>query len=98
MAASTDLTPDERRLRAQAAANTRWSKAGAREAHSEKIRQTRVDLYERQVDPDGTLEPAMRRQLAENALRADMARLALASSKARRARKKGGTGDAPTAA
>jgi hypothetical protein len=84
VAASTDLTPNERRLRAQAAANTRWSRPGAREAHSEKTRQARLDHYERKVDPDGALEPVVRRQLAENALKADMARLALASSKARR--------------
>jgi hypothetical protein len=47
VAASTDLTPNERRLRAQAAANTRWSRPGAREAHSEKTRQARHDHYER---------------------------------------------------
>lgn len=89
-----DLTPDERRLRAQIAANARWSKPGARETQSDKIRRARLTHYEHRVDPDGVLEPAPRCQLAENALQADMQRLALASSKARRARKKGGNGDA----
>lgn len=88
MAASTSsLTPHERRLRAQIAANTRWSRAGARADQSAKIKTSRLAQYERQVDPDGALEPAERRQLAENAMRAEMQRLSLASSKARRARK-----------
>jgi hypothetical protein len=88
MAASTDLTRDERRLRAQLAANTRWSKPGAREHQSRKLSEARLARYEDQVDPYGVLEPGERRQLAENALRADMQRLALRSSKARRSRKK----------
>jgi hypothetical protein len=82
-----DLTPDERRLRAQIAANARWSKPGARQRQSETISRARLAHYKHQVDPDGVLEPATRCQLAENALQADMQRLALASSKVRRARK-----------
>jgi uncharacterized membrane protein len=84
-----DLTPDERRLRAQIAANARWSKPGARETQSDKLRRARLTHYARQVDPAGTLPPDERARLAENALRADMQRLALRSSKARRARKRG---------
>ncbi|MGH3574069.1 MAG: hypothetical protein ACRDUW_19985 [Pseudonocardiaceae bacterium] len=42
--------------------------------------------FERQVDPDNTLAPAERARRAEAARRAHMQRLALASSKARRAR------------
>jgi hypothetical protein len=87
VAAPTDLTPDERRLRAQAAAHSRWARPGARERQSAVIREARLRHHERLVDPDGTLEPAERRKLAENSLRAEMAKLALKSSKARRAKK-----------
>ncbi len=78
------LTPTERSLRASIAANTRWSKPGAREAHSAKTRAAQLERYEKQVDPTGELDAAERALLAENALRADMQRLALKSSKARR--------------
>lgn len=81
------LTPGERKLRAQLAANTRWSVPGARAAHSEKIREARLRSAEEHVDPDGTLSVAERRQLADNHLRAEMQRLAFRASRARRARK-----------
>jgi hypothetical protein len=88
-----DLTPEERRLRAQVAAHKRWSQPGARQQQATAISEARLAYHERLVDPDGTLDPAERRKLAENSLRAEMARLALRSSKARRARKSGGAGD-----
>jgi hypothetical protein len=87
------IAPNLAHHRAVAAANDRWSRPGAREAHSAKIREARLRFYEDKVDPDRTLDAAQRRQLAENALRADMARLALASAKARRARQPKGGGD-----
>lgn len=81
------IAPDLAHHRAVAAANDRWKRPGAREAQSAKLREARLRSYEDKVDPDRTLDPAERLTLAENALRADMARLALASAKARRARK-----------
>jgi uncharacterized membrane protein len=84
LAASTSLTPEQRRLRAQIAANDRWSKPGARERQAHVIAEARLARHEQLVDPDGTLNPAERRQLAENSLRAEMARLALRSSRARK--------------
>jgi uncharacterized membrane protein len=81
----TSLTPEQRSLRGQVAAHTRWSKAGARERQSQVIAEARLARHEQLVDPDGALDPAERRQLAENSLRAEMARLALRSSKARTA-------------
>jgi hypothetical protein len=45
--------------------------------------------FENEVDPERTLPVAERARRAESARRAHMSRLALASSKARRARKKG---------
>jgi hypothetical protein len=82
--------PDLAHHRAVAAANDRWSRPGAREAQSAKIREARLRSYEDKVDPERALDRAERRTLAENAIRADMARLALASAKARRARRGGG--------
>jgi hypothetical protein len=45
-----------------------------------------MDRYEREVDPDGTLEPAERARRAEQAMKAHMARIALKSAQARRKR------------
>jgi hypothetical protein len=70
--------------RAVIAANDRWSRPGARAEQSAKIRESRLRLYEQRVDPNGVLDPAERARLADNALRADMARLALKSAQARR--------------
>lgn len=81
------LSPEETHQRAKVAAHARWSKPGAREAHGAKIRAARIRAYEARVDPDGALEPSERAKLAENALQADMARLALASARARRKRR-----------
>jgi hypothetical protein len=48
-----------------------------------------IARFEKEVDPERTLPVAERARRAESARRAHMSRLALASSKARRARKKG---------
>src|SRR5262245_24103534 len=45
--------------------------------------------FERQVDPQGTLEPAERSRRAEYARKAHFQRLAIASAKARRGKGKG---------
>jgi hypothetical protein len=81
---STSLTPGQRSLRARVAAHSRWSKQGARERQAQLISEARLARHERLVDPDGTLEPAERRQLAKNSMQAEMARLALRSSRARK--------------
>lgn len=79
------LTPEQRRLRAQLAANVRWS----REDPSVNARRAQAGLvarFEREVDPDGTLPPAERARRVECARKAHMQRLALASSRARKRR------------
>jgi hypothetical protein len=43
--------------------------------------------FEKQVDPDGTLDPVERARRADQAMRAHMARLALKSAQARRRRR-----------
>lgn len=77
------LTPEQRSLRGQKAAHTRWSRSGAREQQARVISEARLARHEQLVDPDGVLDPVERRQCAENSLRAEMAGLALRASKAR---------------
>lgn len=47
-----------------------------------------MDRYERQVDPDGRLEPGERARRAESAMRAHMLRMALCSAEVRRRRQR----------
>jgi uncharacterized membrane protein len=77
------VDPELAHHRAVRAANVRWSKPGERKRHGDKISAARLAHHETVVDPDGVLDPAERRTLAENSLRAEMAGLALASAKAR---------------
>ncbi|MFD9906552.1 hypothetical protein [Streptomyces sp. NPDC059063] len=91
----TGLTPEERRLRGAIAANAMWSKIEDRTAHTAAARRAFMDHFEAEVDPDGVLSPQERAIRAESARRAHFQRLALASAKARRARRaKGGASDA----
>jgi hypothetical protein len=82
-----DLTAEELSLRGRKAAHTRWAKTDHAEA-SEAARLRLLDRFDREVDPDGTLEPAERARRSSHALKAHMAGLALKSSKARRLAKK----------
>ena len=83
MAAPTSLTQAQRILRARVAANTRWSAPGARTVQADK----RLARFAAEVDPEHTLPESERMALARQRRRAYMQRLALASSKARAARK-----------
>jgi hypothetical protein len=83
------LTPEERRLRAQAAVNTRWSREDPRPG-AERGQRGLVARFEREAreaDPGASDAEIARR--AECARKAHMQLLALASSRARRARKTG---------
>ncbi|MFG2167414.1 hypothetical protein [Micromonospora chersina] len=64
---------------------TSWSRTIDRAARTAPARQAALDRFERQVDPDGTLSPDVRAQLAQAARSAYMARLAYLSAEARRA-------------
>lgn len=79
--------PAERALLARIAAAEKWARVPDRNAATAKARQALVDRFERDVDPEGKLDPAERALRAESARRAFYLRLALASAKARRARK-----------
>ena len=80
------LTPEQRSTRARIAALTRWSKEDPK-AQAQRMQDGMMDRFRREVDPDGTLPAAERERRAVAARKAHMQRLALASSKARGARK-----------
>jgi hypothetical protein len=81
------LNRKQRRLRSQVAANVRWADTidpDERRAVTEPGRRANFDRYLKQADPDGVLPEDLRVLRAKHLRKADMARLALASSKARR--------------
>jgi hypothetical protein len=79
------LSSTERTLRARKAAHTRWANTDSADA-SEAARRRIEDRFEKQVDPDGTLDPAERSRRAAHAKKAHLSGLALLSSQARRRR------------
>jgi hypothetical protein len=80
------LSAEQRRIRAQIAAHTRWARQDPREAMP-KVRAGVEKHFLDEVDPDRRLPEAERQRRARAAMRAHMKRLALASSKARAARR-----------
>jgi hypothetical protein len=81
------LTPAERVLRARIAVHTSWANTHDRSARTAPGRKAFLARFEKQVDPDGTLQPAERARRAEQAMKAHMARLALKSAQTRRRRR-----------
>jgi hypothetical protein len=75
------MTPEQRRLRAQIAANARWSRYMAREDQAAAARAAMIARLERQVDPDGTLPPDERARLVKAAARELSARLNAAKAR-----------------
>ena len=74
----------DRTIIAKVAAHTRWANTVDRTAATAKARQAFTDRFERDVDPDGVLDPLERAKRAANARRAHFQRLALKSAQARR--------------
>ena len=81
---AADLSPAQRALRARIAAHASWAKTEDREARTRAGSAAFMARFEREVDPDGTLEPAERLRRAQSAKAAYFQRLALSSSRARR--------------
>ncbi|UJW32422.1 hypothetical protein L3Q67_01130 [Saccharothrix sp. AJ9571] len=77
------MTPEQRVLRSRLGAHARWAQEPDRVAATAKARQAFNDRWERQVDPDGELDPHERAVRAEHAKRAHFTRMAMASAKAR---------------
>jgi hypothetical protein len=65
-----------------------------RTARTAKARDAFMSRFEREVDPEGVLDPIERARRAEHARKAYFLRLALASSRARAAAKRN-NGDGP---
>jgi hypothetical protein len=78
------VTPEQRRLRAQIAANARWSRPFAREDQAAAARAAILARYEREADPTRALPPGGLAPLAKAKAREHSARL-----NAAKARKKG---------
>jgi hypothetical protein len=84
MAASKNLTPEQRSLRASIAAHAQWANEPNRTARMAAARKAAEARFDRQVDPDGTLPPDERARRAAHARRAHMRALALRSARLRR--------------
>jgi hypothetical protein len=80
------LTPGERGLRARIGAYAMHARNDARETTANG-RAAFLARFDRQADPDEVLPPAERQRRAQQLRSAYFARLALASAKARRARR-----------
>ena len=89
------LTEAERKLRATAAAYARWAGTpdpeGRRKA-TEPGRRAALDYWNTKADPECILTPEVRRKRAEALRLQHMAAIALASSKARRAKRASAAG------
>jgi hypothetical protein len=81
------LTAEERKLRASIAAHEKHSRNDPVESTA-KARATFLERFQREADPDGVLDPAERARRADHLLKAHMARMSLAASKAKKARRK----------
>lgn len=79
-------TPEQRRLAAEVAVHTSWANTKDRTARTAPGTKAFMDRFERQVDPDGEMDPATRAKAAENAKKAYFKALALKSLKVRRQR------------
>ena len=84
----------ERSLRARLAAYALHAQHDPRETTANG-RAAFLARFDREVDPEGRLEADERRRRAEQARRAYFTRLALASAKARRAKRAAGLGKRP---
>src|SRR3954454_17484672 len=78
---------DERTLRARIAAHQLHARVTDPTAHTAPARAAFLSRFEREVDPDGVLQPQERARRADHAKKAYFLRLALASRKARAAKK-----------
>ncbi|MBA3362335.1 MAG: hypothetical protein H0T94_12905 [Acidimicrobiia bacterium] len=82
------LTPSERSLRARAAAHALHAGTDSRQ-HLQPAREAFMARFEKQVDPEGKLNPEERARRAEQARKSYFVGLSLKSAKARRAKKAG---------
>jgi hypothetical protein len=82
------MTPAQFRLRAQIAANARWSRRDARKHQADAARAAIYARLERQVDPGMVLPPEERAALVESAMHKMSAEMNAAKARKRAARRK----------
>ncbi len=82
----SSLTPEQRSQIARMGAHALHAKRDPRET-TRKARQAFLDRFERQVDPDGLLEPAERARRADQARSAYFAHLSYRGVRARQRRR-----------
>jgi hypothetical protein len=78
-----ELTPAQRSIRASLAAHSRWAQETDRKEAMQPALNGMLARFERQVDPDGVLNPAERAKRAESAKKAYYRALQLKSSRSR---------------
>lgn len=71
-------------MRARLAVHTMWAGTEDRSARTKAARDAFLDRFEREVDPDGTMDPVERAKRAESAKKAYFTRLAFKSAQSRR--------------
>jgi hypothetical protein len=77
------LDPEVASLAAQIAAAERWGRVPDRAEATQPARAGLRAKFEREADPDGTLDPAERARRADHLQRAHMLRMSLAAKRAR---------------
>lgn len=80
----SQLSPEQRSLRARIGAHALHAKVADPKAHTAPARAAFLDRFDRQVDPDGVLSPDERARRAEHARKAYFTALSLKSAQARR--------------
>lgn len=81
-----NLTPELRKLRAEAAAHVSWANTDDRTARTANARKAMLDKFEQQVDPNNELLPEERAKRAQHARKAHFKQLAFKSARARQLR------------
>lgn len=81
------MTDAAHRLRSQIGAHESWARTVNRSARTLAARRAAWARFERLVDPEGQLSPAVRAQMAHSARQAHFRRMALKSAETRRKRK-----------
>jgi len=79
-----EMTPAQRSLRARVAAHVSWANTTDATARTAAARKAANDRFEKQVDPEGILDPTERARRAASARKAYFLGLAAKSAAARR--------------
>lgn len=81
-------TPEQRSLSARIAVHSSWANTTDRTARTTPGTKAFLDRFEKQVDPEGVLSPAVRAEKAAHARKAYFLGLAAKSAAVRRKRKR----------